>query len=69
MAIIGAFQSYSDYTHFNSTQLAAKTIVDVLAPDVTVVGVGLFFMVAGLIVFFAESNKAAAKGVKGIFRK
>jgi succinate dehydrogenase hydrophobic anchor subunit len=68
MAVIGAFKSYSDYHSLNSTQLALRTASDILAPDVGITGVGLFLLVLGLIIFFAPSNKAAMRGVKGLFR-
>lgn len=69
MTVIGASKSYSDYTSLNSTQLAFKTASDILAPDLTITGIGLFLLVAGIIIFFAESNKAAVRGVKGIFHR
>lgn len=64
----GLGNAESDYSRLNSTQLAAKTLTEVLAPDITAVGVGLFLFVAGIIVFLASSNKDATKGIKSIFK-
>ena len=68
LTLVGVSNSYSDYTRLNSTQLALKTVTEVLAPDLTITGVGLFFLVLGLLIFFAPSNKAATRSIRWVFK-
>jgi Na+/phosphate symporter len=55
LLIIGVAYAESDYHNLNSTQLAAKTIAELLAPDFTMIGVGAILLGLGLAIFFAKS--------------
>lgn len=57
LAVVGASRSASKYGHLSAYQATVATASELLAPDLTLAGIGVLLIVAGLVIFFASSNK------------
>ncbi len=69
MAVIGGLYSLFDYARLSSEQLAWKTIIEIMAPELTATGVEIFLTVLSVIIFFASSNRQAVQNTKKLFGK